>query len=226
MTTSAFAGSNGVLDVPAPAWIVNDEVLFPQWGAFLMALIKHGRIKTVRRTEVLTLERNECALLIEGGLFATNNPENSDARLLLIQFLKRGDLFSSTFGNTLQLHLKPHCRTTCLIICQSVVESFKADFPSWDRLFPLLQAFMARAYAQAVTDAGGRDQDRIRRVLAIMAEHPTAVDSKLGREIEAGKQQIRDLAGVQKRSATRAFRALEDAGVVSFYGYKRLFFRG
>lgn len=84
---------------------------------------------------------------------------------------------------------------------------------------------MAQAYSRALSDSVGRDQDRIRRVLTMLASHPTAIDSKLGREVEANKQQIRDLAGVQKRSATRAFRALEESGVVSFYGYKRLFYR-
>lgn len=226
MPHSRFAGSRGVLDVPAPAWIINDDLLFSQWGTFLLALIKHGTVETIRRDQPLAMEPTEFGLVIEGGLFATDGSDAEGARVLLIQFLKRGDLFSPAIGNTLQMHLKPHCRTTCLVVRHSVIEAFKADFPAWDRLLPLLWAGMARAYSQAVTDSVGRDQDKIHRVLKLMAEHPTAIDSKLGREIEAGKQQIRDLAGVQKRSATRAFRALEDSGVVSFYGYKRLFYKG
>lgn len=226
MASSAFAGSSGVLDVPAPEWIVNDTTLFPQWGEFLLALIKHGAIETVRWPEGLTLEDNEFGLLIEGGVFAVDGQARPDARLMLIQFLKRGDLLTSSTEHKRQLHLYPHSRTTCLVVRDSLLEPFKADFPYWDRLLPKLRGGMAQAYEQATVETKGRDQDRIKRVLALMAAHPTSVDSKLGRQVEVGKQLIRDLAGVQKRSATRAFRALEEDGVVSFQGYKRLFFKG
>lgn len=225
MQTSAFAGSSGVLDVPAPAWIVKDETLFSQWGTFLMAVIKHGSMETIRMPESLVVRDSEFGLLIEGGLFAIDGPAQPDSRLLLIQFMKRGDLFSSATGHNAQLNLSPHCRTTYLVVRGSGIEAFRADFPALDLLLPRLRDGMADAYEQAINDTKGRDQDRIRRVLKIMAEHPTAVDSKLGRQIEAGKQRIRDLAGVQKRSATRAFRALEGGGVVTFHGYKRLYFK-
>lgn len=226
MTGSAFAGSSGVLDVPAPAWIVNDATLFPQWGTFLLALIKHGSIETVRCPEGLVLGDNEFGLLIEGGLFVIDGQNRPDARLMLIEFLKRGDLLTSSPGHTRLLQLYPHSRTTCLVVRDRTFEPFKADFPNWGQLLFQLKAEIAEAYEQARVETMGRDQDRIRRVLTLMAEHPTSVDSKLGRQIEAGKQLIRDLAGVQKRSATRAFRALEEDGEVSFHGYKRLFFKG
>lgn len=226
MANISFAGSNGLMDVPAPEWIVNDDALFAQWGQFLLAMIKHGSVETVRRSQDLPMAQSEFGLLIEGGLYATDDPVSDDSRRLFIQFLKRGDLFSSAISTSLQLRLTPHCRTTCLIVRKGSLDAFKADFPAGDRLLPLLCAGMAQAYSHAVSESQGKDQDRIRRVLTMLADHPTAMDSKLGREIEAGKQQIRDLAGVQKRSATRAFQSLEQAGVVSFYGYKRLFFRG
>lgn len=221
-----FAGSNGLLDVPAPPWIEDDDSLFKHWGSFLLAMIKHGSVETLRRADTLDMAPSEFGLLIDGGLYVTDQPEGKDARTLLVQFLRRGDLFSTAIGGNLHLLLHPHCRTTCLIIRESEIAAFRSEFPFWDRVQPMLTAGMAQGYSKAVSDTVGRDQDRIHRVLTILANHPTAIDSKLGLEIEANKQQIRDLAGVQKRSATRAFRALEESGAVSFYGYKRLFFRG
>lgn len=225
MTSAGFAGSNGLLDVPAPQWIVEDDTLFAHWGSFLMAMVKHGSVETIRRTDTLALGASEFGLLIDGGLYATDLPDGNDGRTVLIQFLQRGDLFSTAIGGSLHLQFLPHCKTTCLVVRKDVFDAFKTEFPFWDRIFPLLCAGMAQAYSRAVVESAGRDQDRIRRVLKMLATHPTAVDSKLGREVEANKQQIRDLAGVQKRSATRAFKALEDSGIVSFYGYKRLFFQ-
>lgn len=225
MMTKGFAGSNGLMDVPAPDWIVNNECLFAHWGSFLLAMIKHGSIETLHKTECLELATLEFGLLIDGGLYVTDSPNDDDPRTLLIQFLKRGDLFSTPISGGKHLQLTSHCKTTCLIIREQAFEPFRTEFPLWDSIFPLVSAGMAQAYSRALSDSVGRDQDRIRRVLTMLASHPTAIDSKLGREVEANKQQIRDLAGVQKRSATRAFRALEESGVVSFYGYKRLFYR-
>lgn len=223
MSHSAFA-SSGVLDVPVPAWIATED-LFAQWGSFLMALIKHGSMETVRRSSTLTLSEDEFGLLIDGGLYATEQPQHEDARCLLIAFLERGDLFPASRDGH-DLVLTSHGKSTCLVIREAALEGFKADFPSWELMSSRLISRMEQAQAQAHDEAEGRDQDRIRRVLKIMADHPTAIDSLQGREIEAGKQRIRDLAGVQKRSATRAFRALVEAGVVTFSGYKRLYFKG
>lgn len=225
MTHRSFAGSNGLMDVPAPEWIEQDEALFSQWGLFLLAMIKHGIVETVQRNESLHLEHGEFGLLIDGGLFAVCRNSGSEGRDLLVQFLKRGDMITSAIGAKLPLSLTTPCKTNCLIVRQSAIQAFKAEFPLWDRAIPLLHALMAQAYSQALCETLGRDQDRIHRVLAMMAAHPTAINSTQGREIEAGKQQIRDLAGVQKRSASRAFRALEDAGYVNFHGYKRLYYK-
>lgn len=226
MLSAGFAGSNGLLDVPAPSWIEDDGLLFGHWGSFLLAMIKHGSVETLPRADLLEMAPGEFGLLIDGGLYVTEQPGGKEARKLLIQFLRRGDLFTTAIGGNLHLQLQPHCRTTYIVIRESALAAFQSEFPFWDRILPLLTAGIAQAYSRAVCDTVGRDQDRIHRVLAMLANHPTAIDSKLGREIEANKQQIRDLAGVQKRSATRAFRALEESRAVSFYGYKRLFFRG
>lgn len=222
----SFVGSNGLMDVPAPPWIRTDAILFASWGQLLLAMIKHGAVETVRKGEQLSMKPAEFGLLIDGGLYATDSPPGNESRALLIDFLRRGDLFIPTISGNLKITLTPHCKTTCLVVREAALGAFKAEFETWDMCEPILCADMAQAYSQAVSASIGKDQDKIRRVLSIMASHPTAIDSKLGREIEAGKQLIRDLAGVQKRSATRAFRFLEDAGEVSFYGYKRLFYRG
>lgn len=226
MTGFNFAGSTGLMDVPAPDWIKDEESIFSQWGQFLLAMIKHGQVETVRRNETLPMAANEFGLMIDGGLYALEATTDVEARSILIQFLARGDLFTSTINDTHHLRLTPHCKTVCLVVRQTALDAFINDFPAWVRAKPLMVSRMALAYSEAVRADSGRDQDKILRVLTMLASHPTAIDSKLGREVEAGKQQIRDLAGVQKRSATRAFHALVESGCVSFYGYKRLFSGG
>jgi hypothetical protein len=223
MSSLSFVGSKGLMDVTAPSWLIEDETLFGQWGQLLIALIKHGTLESVRKGKTMDLGPNDIALLIDGGLYVTDMPVGDDGRTLLIDIIKRGDLFTSSFAHNLKPTLTAQALSRCLIVRESALEMFKADFDQWDRILSMVNVWMAQAYLQAVSQSFGRDQDRIRRVLSMMANHPTALDSRIGREIEAGKQLIRDLAGVQKRSATRAFRTLEENGEVCFYGYKRLF---
>ncbi|MFL1449379.1 hypothetical protein ACI77O_13360 [Pseudomonas tritici] len=227
----SFAGSNGLMDVPAPEWVVAEDSIFSRWGVFMLAMIKHGQVESIRREDTLKLEANEFGLMIEGGLFAlvdsaansANTPRQE--RPLLVSFLARGELFTPAIPGGKNIQFLPHSRATCLILRQNTLEAFKADFPTWVSTSGLLRTRSADAYTQALLESMGRDQDKIRRVLTIFAAHPTATDSIHGREFEAGKQLIRELAGVQKRSASRAFTTLEESGAVTFSGYKRIYYR-
>jgi len=90
MLNSRFAGSNGLMDVPAPSWIMNDESLFAHWGSFMLAMIKHGTVETIRRTDRLELRPTEFGLLIDGGLYATDLQDGEASRTLLISSCNAG----------------------------------------------------------------------------------------------------------------------------------------
>lgn len=231
MAGITFAGSNGLLDVPAPAWVEAEEAIFSKWGVFMVAMIKHGTVESLRRDEELQLEADEFGLMIDGGIFAlvesAPGPGNKDQALrsTLVSFLSRGDLFTAALSGAAIMQFRSNYKSTCLIVRQQALEAFRREFPTWASAQALLRTRTAEAYTQALLDTMGRDQEKIHRVLAIFAGHPTATKTEHGNEFEAGKQLIRDLAGVQKRSASRAFTALEDSGVVSFSGYKRICYR-
>lgn len=222
MASREFAGSSGLLDIQPPSWVANDMVLFASWGQLLLSLVKHGSVRTLKHRDSVALEPLDLGLVVDGGLFATNASLDAERRTIFVGFFQRGDLFTTAFGNDLKISLAPHHRTTLLVVDSAHLDAFKADFPAWDRMLLLLGAGLSESYICAVQETRGKDVERIKRSINLMAEHPTATDSEIGRVVEAGKQLIRELSGVQKRSATRAFRALEDSGVISFWGYKRL----
>lgn len=226
MQSGAFAGSGGLMDVPVPAYIQADESLFTTWGACLLALIKHGKVITLRRGESLDLKEWQIGLLIDGGIYAMSQAVHDESRKMLVHFFQRGELFVAGDENNLSLDLIAHCKTRCLVLSKSLFEDFSEEFTGTSRLLLTIDTWLTKQLLEAVQRSSARDIDKIRTTLVMLAGHPTATDTKLGREIEASKQMIRELAGVQKRSASRAFRSLEEQGQVSFYGYKRLFFTG
>lgn len=221
-----FAGSGGLTDVPVPAWVESDHLLFACWGRCLIQLIKHGKIKTLKRGEQLELNDFRVAMVVDGGVYAIGKAPHDPNRRILMHFYKRGELVLSGADNDPIELLEAHCRSTCLTLNQAQFDAFAGDFELAERLCSELRSEQASHLYQAIQSYAGRDIDRIKTTLQLLASHPTSITTKVGREIEASKGQIRDLAGVQKRSATRAFKMLEDQGVVAFSGYKRLFFSG
>lgn len=226
MSNMVFAGSRGVMDVPVPDWIKAEESLFKTWGVCMMTLMKHSQIETLNRGDYLDLNTYRGGLVIDGGLYALGQAGHDENRKMFVHFFQRGELFASQAAESLHVDLMAHCRTSFLAVPKDAFHDFLNEFPHSERIVSTLELRMTQHFAQALQRTNGKDIDRIHRVLEMLADHPTATDTKLGKEIEASKQQICLLAGVQKRSASRAFKALEEAGHVNFYGYKRLFYRG
>tara|TARA_R110002124_G_scaffold128157_19_gene288712 strand:- start:9835 stop:10491 length:657 start_codon:yes stop_codon:yes gene_type:complete len=214
------------MDVPVPSYIKADDSLFSTWGACMMALIKHGKFVTLQRGESLPLSDCEIGLLIDGGLYAMCLAGHDDSRKMMAHFFCRGELFIASAGENLDMDLIAHCRSSCLVLPATEFSEFAEEFSGAPRLVGTIETWLTKQFLEALQKSNAKDIDKIQSILAILASHPTATDTKLGREIEASKQLIRELAGVQKRSSSRAFRTLEESGLVSFYGYKRLFFTG
>lgn len=225
MFRQSFAGSAGLLDIPAPDWLASDEGLFGYWGMCLMTLIRHGKIDTVKRGETLSIFPAQLCLLIEGGLYALDEGTQEN-RCLFVSFLRRGDLFKPIDGLASPITYVAHTRSSVLILDDASLNAFTNEFALSSRLLHSLELFQAQRYAGAAQTVGWKDRARVLRAMQMLAEHPTATDTRLGREIESSKNNIRRLAGVQKRSATRTFSALAESGVVTWHGYKRLFFKG
>jgi hypothetical protein len=226
MSGQAFIGSGGLMDVPVPRWIENDESLFGAWGLTLMAMLKHGRVETLKKGSVLTMGSGEVGLLIDGGLYCLDIESAGEDRALFVSFPGRGELFKAGASGLPSLTFQAHCKTTALVIPSDNINAFTAELAVSGRIMATLDLILAQQFAQAAQAASSQDIFRIERVLQMLAEHPSGTDTQLGREIVASKTLIRYLAGVHKRSASRSFKKLDADGCVTFYGYKRVFFRG
>ncbi|MNZ75359.1 Cyclic AMP receptor-like protein [compost metagenome] len=79
-------------------------------------------------------------------------------------------------------------------------------------------------HATAASTVQMKDQDKIWRVVVNLASHPDVAHRPGGVEVKATREEIRRLAGVERRSASRAFHLFQEKGLVVFSGYKRFFF--
>lgn len=222
MAGKQYANSTGLLDIPVPRWIAQDEVLFSFWGMTLLAVLKHGTIEMLRAGETLDTNGKALSLLIDGGLYAITN--EGESREFMISFLRRGELLRPPSVEGLSVRFEAHTRSRVVTIPEASLQDFIREVAVAPRLLQTIELHLTQQYAAAVQTLKWRDKDRLQRVIQMLADHPTANDTRLGREIESSKQNIRRLAGVEKRSASRAFAVLVNSGLVAFYGYKRLFF--
>jgi CRP-like cAMP-binding protein len=194
------------LDLPAPAWLLDVPEVSCEWAKLLIAASLHGRIETYARGTVLETSPHDLLLVLKGCVLAIAPPQHDDGHHVFISALRKGDIITPSINSRVRIGLHARSTTTALRVPQSAIPEYMSDVGVLSKLL--------------------RDQAKILRVIEILASHPEAVNTTAGMEIEASKDEIRTLAGVHRRSATRAFHALVEAGIVSFNGYKRVYFTG
>lgn len=224
--TGVLSKPIAALDLPAPGWLKETPEVSSEWAKLLIAASLHGRIETYTRGTTLEISPTDILLILQGCALAIASPQHDDGHQIFIGALRKGDIITPTISNRVRIGLHARSTTTALRVPQAALPEYMSDVRISDKFFLALELELTRVYAEAATATLLRDQARILRVIEILASHPDAINTTAGMEIEASKDEIRSLAGVHKRSATRAFHALVETGVVSFNGYKRVYFTG
>ncbi|KZN20744.1 Crp/Fnr family transcriptional regulator [Pseudomonas sp. FW300-N1B4] len=214
------------LDLPAPSWLKDAPEVSCEWAKLLIAASLHGRIETYARGKVLETSPHDLLLVLKGCVLAIAPPQHDDGHHVFISALRKGDIITPSINSRVRIGLHARSTTTALRVPQSAIPEYMSDVGVLAKFLFTLELELTRVYAEAATATLLRDQAKILRVIEILASHPEAVNTTAGMEIEASKDEIRTLAGVHRRSATRAFHALVEAGIVSFNGYKRVYFTG
>jgi CRP-like cAMP-binding protein len=192
----------------------------------LIAASLHGRIETYARGKEIEASPHDLLLVLKGCVLAIAPPQHDDGHHIFISALRKGDIITPSINKRVRIGLHARSTTTALRVPQTAIPEYMSDVGVLEKFFLALELELTRVYAEAATATLLRSQAKILRVIEILASHPDSVRTTAGMEIETNKDEIRSLAGVHKRSATRAFQALVEAGIVSFNGYKRVYFNG
>jgi len=222
--STTFIGSTGIMDVPAPGWLCASPTLFRHWGEYLVKMVSFSQLVLLEPGDNLELSRFDLTLVVSGGLYCSIHDHTGEAKHLLVSLMKRGCIAASTslekYGSTLTSSSK----TTCLIIPNGALPELLETIPQPDLLISEMHAYWDERHKEALAMQDRKDIERIVRVLCILSSHPGSARTNKGVELMISKGEIRNLAGVQKRSASRAFTALETAKVLHSEGYKLLYF--
>lgn len=213
-----------VLDVPAPEWIKHHPDLSPHWGELIICAKKYGRITQYEPGATITTTPGDLYLVINGCLIASTNPLSVPDAPIYISALKRGDIITPDICRKIPISLSARTNTTVLCIHSGSINDFAAEVSNSGQFLASLNIELAQKYAEAAQSLLLKDQDRILRVIANLATHPESKDTVDGIQIEIRREDVRKYAGVQIRSATRAFAGLSDSGVIKFNGYKRIYY--
>lgn len=224
--TGVLSNPISALDLPTPGWLKELTDVSAEWAKLLIAASLHGRIETYARGKELETSPHDLLLVLKGCVLAIAPPQHVDGHHIFIAALKKGDIVTPSINSRVRIDLQARSTTTVLRVPQVAIPQYMSDVGVLEKFLIALELEMTRVYAEAATATLLRDQAKILRVIQILASHPEAVNTTVGMEVEVSKDEIRFLAGVHKRSATRAFQALVGAGIVSFNGYKRVYFSG
>lgn len=211
------------LDLPPPGWLKEAPEVSAEWASLLIAASRHGRIESYERGQALSTSPKDLLLILKGCVVAVATPLHDEGHQIFIGALRKGDIITPSISNRVRISLQARSSTVALRVPQSAIPEYMSDVGVLDKFFLALELELTRVYAEAATATLLKDQAKILRVIEILASHPDSISTSAGIEIEASKDEIRSLAGVHKRSATRAFHALVEGGIVSFNGYKRVY---
>lgn len=225
MRSEGFAGSSGIMDVPAPGWLVDDGDLFRNWGNYLVSFIKYSKLVAYEAGEEIKLEAFSLMLVVSGGLYCLIEDQTDEEKHLLVDILNRGCVTASHVHSSYRSTLSAAEKSACLVISEDRYPDFLACIPRPDCMISRLEAHLQGVHSAVAECNEGKDIDRIIRVLNMLASRPGAIETDLGRELRISKGELRHLAGVQKRSASRAFHALETSGQLRAEGYKLLYYK-
>lgn len=218
--------ARSILDTPAPSWLAKKPELAEPWARCLRSASKHGRLEDHDRGAILSNKESDFFLIIRGCVVVTSDPLEREAPPLFVSALQRGDIITPTIFQLVPVTLTVRSASTLLRVPKASLASFASEIGLCETLFMAVNMELTKLYAAAAQSVRLKDQDRILRVIESLALHSDAVITAVGNEVEVSKEEIRTLAGVQKRSATRAFHNLQEDGVIAFNGYKRVYYKG
>jgi CRP-like cAMP-binding protein len=224
--TGVLSNPISALDLPAPGWLKEAPEVSADWAKLLVAASLHGRIETYARGTEIETSPNDLLLVLKGCVLCIAPAQHDDGHHIFISALRKGDIITPSIFSRVRIGLHARSTITALRVSHTVIPEYMSNPGVLEKLFFAMELELTRVFAEAATATLLRDQAKILRVIEILASHPEAICTTAGMEIEASKDEIRSLAGVHRRSATRAFHALVESGVVSFNGYKRVYLSG
>lgn len=213
-----------VLATPEPSWFKSSSLTAGSWASWLMMAHQYGRV--VQHDSAVEVDANtgDFYILLSGTIVVSTEPQDPNIKPLFVDTLRRGDIIIPARHSNLIFSYVVRGSAELLKVPKDKFNAFINDMKNSEVVLMAAELNLLAKHAAAASTVQLKDQDKIWRVVMNLASHPEVAHRAGGVEVLATKEEIRRLAGVERRSATRAFNHFQESGRVVFNGYKRFFF--
>lgn len=215
--------SISLLDTPEPKWFQTS----PQkssWASWLIQANHYGQIIQLEPKQRVDANRGDFFIVLKGCV-VTSGIFPDGHKPVFVDALRRGDLIWPLKQKHVLFEYETRTPTFLMKIARDKYRDFMSGNSYYETVLMAGELDLMTKHSHAAQFHFAKDLDRIKRVISLLVHHPDSQATQRGIEVQASKEEIRYLAGVERRSGSRAFKVLEDEGVLSFSGYKSFLFK-
>ncbi|SBW84194.1 catabolite gene activator protein [Pseudomonas veronii 1YdBTEX2] len=213
-----------VLETPEPDWFKTS----PQkgtWASWLIHGNHYGTLIDLPPKTQLDTDRGNFFIVLQGCVVAYGLSPDGQSKGVFVDALRKGDMIWPLQPKQVRFGYETRSHTFLLSVSKSKYEEFMKANSYSETVLMAAELNLMTKHSQAAQFLFAKDLDRIKRVITMLVEHPDSRPTARGIEVQASKDEIRTLAGVERRSGSRAFKVLEEEGLMKFDGYKTFFFQ-
>lgn len=216
--------SIAVFDTPEPEWFKTS----PQKGTWTSWLINgnhYGNLIVLPPKTTLDTDQGDFYIVLKGCVVAFALTLDGRSKAVFVDALRQGDMIWPLQPKQVRFGYETRSLTYLLQVPRARYEEFMKSNGYSETVLMAAELNLMTKHSQSAQYLFAKDLDRIKRVIDKLVAHPDARPTDRGIEVLASKDEIRTLAGVERRSASRAFKILEDEGALKFNGYKTFLFQ-
>ncbi|HDS0957000.1 TPA: Crp/Fnr family transcriptional regulator [Pseudomonas putida] len=213
-----------VFDTPEPEWFKTSP-LKSSWASWLINGNHYGKLIEVQPKTTLDTNQGDFYIVLKGCVVAFALSLDGKSKSVFVDALRRGDMIWPLQPKQVRFGYETRSLTYLLQVPQAKYDEYMKSNGYSETVLMAAELDLVKKHSQSALYLFAKDLDRIKRVICMLVGHPDARPTDRGIEVMASKDEIRTLAGVERRSASRAFKVLEDEGTIKFDGYKTFFFQ-
>jgi CRP-like cAMP-binding protein len=215
--------SLAVLDTPAPTWFATAPHA-GSWSSWLVQGTHYGKVIDMGVKQPLVADTGDFFILLSGCIVVYGVSKEGSSKPVFVDALRRGDVICPLMHDQVKFIYETRTPAQLLRVSKEKYPAFMNDLRYSETVLLAAELHLMAKHSNAAQFHFAKDLERIKRVVNLLVQHPDSVHTPRGIEVHASKEEIRNLAGVERRSGSRAFKILEDEGVINFNGYKAFFY--
>lgn len=211
-------------DTPAPTWFATAPHA-GSWASWLLQATAYGKVIEMGIKQPLAADKGDFFILLSGCIIVFGVAQEGAGKSVFVDALRRGDVICPLRHDQVKFIYETRSPVSLLKVPKEKYQAFMNDLKYSETVLLAAELHLMAKHSSAAQFHFAKDLERIKRVINLLVQHPDSAHTQRGIEVQASKEEIRTLAGVERRSGSRAFKILEEEGLLNFNGYKAFFFK-